>query len=64
MVLAELGQGWQGFPLQQIKASGEAGEAGGLLPGKHVWPSRLQAMGLPAWECVSSPHLMGAGICA
>lgn len=52
MVLAELGQGWQGFPLQQIKASGEAGEAGGVAPWQACVALTLSGYGIP---CSSPP---------
>lgn len=63
MVLAELGQGWQGFPRKQVKASGEAGccsLAGACsLHSCRLWYSLLVT---PKWELgVASLVLMGAG---
>lgn len=63
MVLAELGQGWQGLLLKQVKASGEAGCCS-LAGVCSLRSCRLSSSLLvtPKWGLFgSSPVLMGVG---
>lgn len=63
MVLAELGQGWQGLPLKQVKASGEAGCCS-LAGVCSLCSCKLSSSLLVTlkWELFgSSPILMGIG---